>query len=114
MKTIQKTGKAKFRISTPNVPGSEIALDFTPIIEQFNLKGEYKLIHWQGRPKGERQWGIYDPQADSYRCGVFENTLQFYGGMRLLMLDDKTVTTLPSAVLHFVGQLPNQLIGDSI
>lgn len=29
-----------------------------------------------------------------------------YGQIRLLMLDDKTATTLPSAVLWFVGKLP--------
>ena len=116
MKKIQKTGKGKFKVSTPGVVNSEIQLDFTPLIDTFELgKGrtDYKLIHWQGRPKGEREWGIYDPQTDSYSCGVFANHPTVYGGMKLLMLDDKTATTLPSAVLWFVGKLPNQLSGDS-
>ena len=116
MKTIQKIGKAKLKISTPNVRGSEISLDFTPIIEQFNLdKGrpDYKLIHWQGRPKGVREWGIYDPQTDSYRCGIYKNHKMVWGGMKLLMLDDKTAATLPSAVLYLVGTLPVEFTGDS-
>ena len=37
MKQIEKIGKAKFSVLTPGVPNSEIALDFTPIIQQFNL-----------------------------------------------------------------------------
>ncbi|MEM7595505.1 MAG: hypothetical protein AAF383_29065 [Cyanobacteria bacterium P01_A01_bin.83] len=29
----------------------------------------------------------------------------FYGGSRLLMLDDATATTVPSAVIYYVGNL---------
>jgi hypothetical protein len=108
MKNIQKLSKAKFKISTPNVDNSELQLDFNPIIDQFELdQGKpYKLIHWQGRPKGSREWGIYDPVSDTYRCGVYPNHNMAYGGVKLLMLDDITATTLPSAVLYFVGSLP--------
>ena len=115
MKIINKIATAKFRISTPDVSSSELELDFNPIIEQFSLpitSKNYQLIHWQGRPKGVREWGIYDAASDTYRCGVWENTTKFaYGGVKLLMLDDKTAVTLPSAVIYFTGSgLPS---GDS-
>ena len=116
MKKIQKIEKGKFKISTSGVPNSEITLDFNPIIQQFNLdqgRQDYKLIHWQGRPKGVREWGIFDPQTDSYCCGVYKNHMMIWGGMKLLMLNDQTATTLPSAVVYVVGKLPNQLTGDS-
>ncbi len=107
-KLVDKIGPAKFKVTTPEVD-NVLVLDFNPIIEQFELaKGrqDYKLIHWQGRPKGDRQWGIYDPQTDSYRCGVFTGHPAMYGASKLLMLDDATVTTIPSAVVWFVGSLP--------
>ena len=109
MKKIQKIAPRKFKVSTLDVPGADIELDFNPLVERFNLnqgRQDYKLIHWQGRPKGDRQWGIYDPVEDSYICGVFEDHRTMYGGTRLLMLDDSTANTLPSAVLYFVGSLP--------
>lgn len=109
MKSILKTGKRKFKVSTKNHPDGTIDLDFNPIISRFNLhkgRDDYKLIHWQGRPKGEREWGIYDPQADSYRCGVYALHHSFIGEMRLLMIEDNIATSLPSACLYYVGELP--------
>jgi hypothetical protein len=102
MKNIKKIAPAKFRINKPNVENSEIILDFNPIIAQFELSKsliDYHLIHWQGRPKGDREWGIYDPKNDNYYCGIYGDCPTFYGGMKLLMLDDKTAATLPSAAL---------------
>ncbi len=104
-KKITKLAPAKFQVATPDV--LILQLDFNPIIKQFNLTGSnWQLIHWQGRPKGEREWGIYDPKTDTYRCGVFDGHLTAYGSINLLQLDDKTVTTLPSAVILFRGHLP--------
>ena len=132
MKTIIKTGTAKFKVITDEVKGSELELDFNPVIKKFHLwkrpwlekpglpstssifnkKRDYQLIHWQGRPKGDREWGIYDAASDSYRCGVWEDTKFAYGAIKMLMLDDKTAVTLPSAVIYFTGSsLPS---GDSV
>lgn len=109
MKNIQKLSRAKFKISTLDVPNSELELDFNPIIAQLSdreKQQKYQLLHWQGRPKGDREWGIYDPKTDTYRCGVYLNHVTAYGGIKLFMLDDKTAITLPSAVVYFVGSLP--------
>ena len=37
---------------------------------------------------------------------MFENHPTMYGGSRLVMLDDATATTKPSAVVYYVGSLP--------
>ena len=105
-KIIEKLGVAKFQVTTPEA-NNELRLDFNPIIEQFGLDmaKPFKLIHWQGRPKGYREWGVYDSKSDSYSCGVWEDLPTFYGGSKLLMLDDQTATTIPSAVIHHVGSL---------
>ena len=55
MKTITKVSTAKFKITTEQVANSELLLDFNPVIEEFELKGNFYLIHWQARPKGHRQ-----------------------------------------------------------
>ena len=107
MKIIKKIAKGKFDVITPN-QDSKLTLDFNPIIEQFKLhegRSDYKLIHWQAKPKGDRQWGVYDRASDSYSCGVWDDLPTFYGGARLLMLDDATATTIPSAVVYHVGSL---------
>ena len=97
MKLIQKIAPAKFKVSTPGVPSSELELDFNPIIDEKKLAGEFCLIHWQGRPKGHREWGIYQSKDDTYQTFIAGklNT----GIVQMFMLDDSTAKTLPSAVL---------------
>ena len=103
MKSVQHISKAKFKISTAGVSGSEILLDFNPIIEQFKLQGNFNLIHWQARPKGYREYGIYTSKDDSYRSTDYLPTS--YGSLSLLQLDDTTASTVPSAAIHFQGLL---------
>ena len=98
MKSIQHISKAKFKISTPGVAGSELELDFNPIIDEFNLIGDFTLIHWQARPKGYREWGIYTSSTDTYRS--IGELVQNVGGYRSLQLDDQTAKSIPSAVLY--------------
>lgn len=97
MKLVQKLGQAKFKISTPGVSSSELELDFKPIIEAKKLQGNFVIIHWQGRPKGHREWGIYQSIDDSY--STFVQGKINMGEVEMFMLDDATTKTLPSAVL---------------
>lgn len=103
MKSVHKISKAKFMVTTLDLPNSELQLDFNPIIEQFKLSGNYYLIHWQARPKGHREYGIYTSVDDSYRST--DNIPTSYGGMACYQLDDKTANTIPSAVICFKGYL---------
>ena len=97
MKTIQKLSKAKFKVSTDNIPNSELELDFNPIIDEFNLKGDFLLIHWQAKPKGYRKWGIYASKSDRYYSLSAIDMERWTGNT--LQLDDLTAKTVPSAVL---------------
>jgi hypothetical protein len=96
-KSAERLPITPIKISTIGVPQGDIELDFNPIIQEFNLTGDYQLIHWQARPKGQREWGIYSSYEDSYRS-VATGNFNYCSG-RLLMLDDKTTNTLPSAVV---------------
>ncbi len=98
MKQITKIQKAKFKIATPGMTNSELELDFQPLIEEFKLEGDFILIHWQARPKGHRQWGIYSSKDDSYRS-TSELAIN-WASVKSLQLDDATAKTIPSAVLY--------------
>ena len=96
-KTIKKIATSKFKVITDNVPGSELELDFSPYQKQFSLSDNDLLIHWQAKPKGYRQWGIYSIKTDSYisvSSIVFNRVMQ-----ETLQLDDEKTTTIPSAVI---------------
>ncbi len=97
MKTIQKLSKAKFKLSTDNVPNSDLELDFNPIIDNFNLKGDYLLLHFQAKPKESRQWGVYASKTDSYHS-IKEFDLD-RPQARSLHLDETRHKTVPTAVL---------------
>ncbi len=97
-KQITKIQKAKFKVVTPGVTNSELELDFQPVIDEFNLEGNFILIHWQARPKGHREWGIYSSRDDNYRS-IAELKLNNVW-LKSLQLDDTTAKTIPSAVLY--------------
>ena len=66
MKIIKKLSPSRFQVSTEGVVGSDLTLDFAPLIKEHNLSGDYFLIHFQAKPKIHRQWGIYSGKDDSY------------------------------------------------
>lgn len=84
------------------ITGSEIKLNFHPLIKQFNLVGNYVLIHWQAKPKGLRRFGVYC-STDSYRA-VDYNKLVFddlpFSRMNAIQVDENYIRTVPTAVLH--------------
>ena len=104
MKIVQRISKAKFKISTLDVKDSSLELDFNPIIDQFKLTGDFKLIHWQARPKGYREFGIYFSVDDSYKS-TDNLSKPGYGSLLFLQLNDKSDNALPSAVICHRGTL---------
>ena len=52
MKTITKIDTAKFKVIETEKPEAELMLDFAKVIDEFELDGDFYLIHWQARPKG--------------------------------------------------------------
>ncbi len=100
-KQILKLAQGRFRITTLNVPNSQLFLDFNPIIKFFKLTGNFSLIHWQARPKKYRQWGIYNSQSDSYQSVA---GFQMKGIFTSLQIPDEQAISLPSAVIHINHQ----------
>lgn len=96
----ERLGKAKFRIQWENLPNSSILMDFNPLIEQFKLKGNYALFHWQAKPFGLRRWGLYFSPHDYYYPFDY-NDLEINERVNLtfLQLDETRWGVKPTAVL---------------
>lgn len=95
-KIITKLSKARFKVLTPNVEKGQLILNFNPLIEQFNLTGNYQLVHWQAMPKKYREWGIYSSVNDSYQSLAF---FEFSGNFKTLQIHDTQASSIPTAVL---------------
>jgi hypothetical protein len=93
-----KLERAKFSIQTIFSSDNPLILDFNPIIDTFNLKDRFALLHWQARPKPWRQWGIYGSKEDNYYSIARINSRS--SGLTL-QLDDRTCQNLPSAVINY-------------
>lgn len=96
-KHIKKLAKGRFNVSTLNIANSQLILDFNPIIQKFNLTGNFSLIHWQARPRGYREWGIYNSQTDSYES---LSGFQMEAVFKSLQIPDSEAVSIPSAVLY--------------
>ena len=98
-KTIIKLEYAKFKIINHEVPDSILELNFKPLIHKFALRRHNDfLLHWQAKPKGYREWGIYSLKDDNYysiKSITLNRVLQ-----ETLQLDDATADTVPSAVIQ--------------
>lgn len=95
-KIITRTGKGRFRVVTPSARNFQLMLNFNPLIERFKLKGNYQLIHWQARPKGTREWGIYNSLDDSYSS---LEKFEISGKFKSLQIPDSEASSIPSAVI---------------
>lgn len=91
----------KFIISWSNTLETSLILDFNPFIERFklDLNQEFRLLHWQARPKGVRTWGVF---YSSGKYKVFHEEWYALGNLNvnLLQLDETKIKTLPTAVLY--------------
>ena len=97
---VSKTATGQFEVTYEHLPEFKLALDFNPIIERFNLEGNFCLLHWQAKPFGLRRWGIYDSKTDSYVACEW-NQIEVLKNPRCLQVDEALVTTVPTAVLCF-------------
>lgn len=93
----------QFKLSYPHLLDFELNMNFSPVIEQFNLSGDFCLLHWQAKPFGLRRWGVYSGGDDSY-CSTEWQSLEVKAGKIIpLQVDESVIKTVPTAVLYFPG-----------
>lgn len=97
---VKKTSTGQFEITYEHLPDFKLALNFNPIIERFNLVGNFCLLHWQAKPFGLRRWGLYDGAKDSYVACEWKQ-IELLSNPRCLQLDETISSAVPTAVLYF-------------
>lgn len=98
MQQIIKIDRAKFYLCWDEKPTEKLIVDFNPIIKEFNLSGNFDLVHWQARPKGLRQFGIYNSISDTYQST--RDFIQWDSRkIELMQLDEKIFHHVPTAVI---------------
>jgi hypothetical protein len=97
---VKKIGQSKFRVFWNEQRNSELIMDFKPIINQFNLTGNFVLLHWQALPKYLRRWGMFCSASDDYypfnhdQLKVIANR-----NFSTLQIDEAKWGTKPTAVI---------------
>lgn len=98
---IIETIEGRVRLTYPHLPDFELKMDFNPIIERFNLTGNFCLLHWQAKPFGLRRWGAYDGGKDKYHAIAWNCIHNDCSSPRFLQIDEEQVKTVPTAVMLF-------------
>lgn len=84
-----------------------LELDFSPLIEanldlinQFAKSGVYCLLHWQARPKGLRQSGIYDSKTNQYYSHEEENLqVKQVKNLVWVKIDENKANSVPTSAI---------------
>lgn len=91
---VRKLGRGRFRVFHRHRQDQALLLDFNPIIREHGLTGEFQLHHFQARPKGDRCFGFYDSNSDSYQA---YDQMDLPGG-EMIAIDETRFNCTPSAV----------------
>lgn len=102
---IIKIDGQKVELKYSDRPGFSLKMDFGPIIENFGLTGNFCLLHWQAKPKGERLWGVWDDSVKQYFSRpsnkiIFSKDLDF----KLISIPE-IGDVKPTAVILFQGAI---------
>ena len=102
---IRQYSPYQFEVSYPtdtDLIGFVLRMNFQPLIEAYQLTGNFLLLHWQARPRPQRRWGCFEQSEGktryisflSYQCdeALFQKGLQ---------LDERETIFVPTACIYF-------------
>ena len=103
MQQVIKLSPTKFNVSWSGrtQEKDKIVIDFEPIIDYFQLSGDFVLIHWQSRPFGLRRWGAYDSFSHNYYPFDYDKINLNFIPIKLLQRPEIPNVLPPSAVILF-------------
>jgi hypothetical protein len=76
------------------LPDSLITLDFNPIIKEGRLVKDFAICHYQARPRGLRQWGIFYA-GDYFSVKIINAEIAYES----ILLPETATTHPPNAVM---------------
>lgn len=97
---ITKIVPRQFQLVFSDEAKTTMVLNFQPLVEAINYQRAYTILHFQSRPKGLRQWGVYDVTNDSY-TSTDDKHLVIKKVPKAHQIPD-TPKIMPTAVLYFV------------
>lgn len=98
VKIVMPQGDRKFVVYENQAPGQFLNLDFST----FGVdKGV--IVHWQSKPVGYREWGLYDAAKDTYTSCPHFAIAPSVKATAIELPDGWGY--VPSAVLHFDGEV---------
>lgn len=98
---VRQYGRFRFSLAYDSMPEFKLRVNFEPIIQYFDLQGDFTLLHWQARPRGLRRWGAFCQNGESTSYHAFEEYTCDVPYHRGIQLDERLVTTVPTAVIWF-------------
>ena len=96
---ITKIAPYEFDVSYPEI-ADVLHLNFNPVVDFFHLKGAFCLLHWQSKPFGLRQFGVFCNSSDSYQS-IPWNQLEILIPPCPIQVDERFVKSIPVAFLLF-------------
>ncbi|MEC4804433.1 MAG: hypothetical protein SAJ12_10495 [Jaaginema sp. PMC 1079.18] len=98
---VLKRSPGKFDIWHPDKRKELIHLDFCPFLSLPGVKSGL-LLHFQAKPRGMREWGVYSIEEDCYYSRS-HSQIEFIGELQqqLLGLDELRFKSNPTALCHF-------------
>lgn len=103
IKTAQKVFSLRW------VGNDPLIMNFNPIIQKYDLSGDFVLLHWQAKPKNLRGWGLYDSATDQYYQTNSDLQLPELK-IKLVDVNERYVLTVPTAMILFQDCRYNKLI----
>ncbi|MGL5075741.1 MAG: hypothetical protein ACRDBG_07850 [Waterburya sp.] len=106
-KVISKISPRIFQIYDKRMPESALTLNFNPIVELNRIHPQNKTnkntyVHWQAKPFGLRQFGVYDEVLDKYfSCAEFVFSRDKGKNSHSVQVDETIIKTIPVAAICY-------------
>lgn len=100
---IRKYDRFKFSLTYLSIPDFILRLNFEPIIEEFNLEGDFTLLHWQAKPKQLRRWGAFCQSQGVTQYHAFDRFTSQGNQHKGFQLDESETLFVPTAVICYPG-----------
>lgn len=98
---IRKYDRFKFSLSYQSIPDFILRLNFEPIVDEFNLTGDFTLLHWQAKPKQLRRWGAFCQLKGTTQYHAFDHFIANGLEHRGFQLDETDTLFVPTAVVYY-------------
>lgn len=99
--SVRRYDTYKFSLTYKSIPDFSLRLNFEPLIREFNLEGDFTLLHWQAKPKTLRRWGAFCQQGETTQYHFFDNFIAEPIPCKGFQLNESETIYVPTAVIYY-------------